>query len=227
MGLPAELDGARYESPVQEVSDFNNVPIKPAVVLEDRRPRRIEMLGHWQQAALYAAHRDKVRAWFAPSLPRKQNAAGTIAVHVRIGDYACHGWLLPPAYYTFAVAQAKALCGNVRVMVATDDRANIGPYMEAIRAAHFQPQLLTHSDGLDDFEWLMGARALVCSNSTFAWWAAFLGTPEYVWMPHNWQPWGIGQPGDGHLGVGAKYPSDFRFNAPGWHIVDMTGGVPK
>lgn len=224
--LPNSIPGSSHAQPRVRVSDFDNHPVDATAILNDRSPRMLVMEGHFQQGRLYESHRDEIREWFASSLQPSHEASGMVVAHVRLGDYQHYGWALPPAYYAWCAREINVLCQHCRCLVCTDGNdAEIAPYLEAMAPIH--PTLTRNSDGLQDLSLLMGARFVIVGNSTFGWWGAFWSRAEAVWLPHNWQPWGVGQHGDRHLGAGALYPSDMRAAIPGWHTVDMAGGVPK
>jgi hypothetical protein len=120
--------------------------------------------------------RPHIRAKVAPLITHT-----TVGVHVRRGDY---NDVLPTSYYRDAVASLVSPT-RPHVVVCSDDiawcRANL----------RFDPRWnVTWSPwtrGIDDFATLVQCPALVMSNSTFSWWAAWLGAhPRGVIMPWPW-----------------------------------------
>jgi hypothetical protein len=101
-----------------------------------------------------------------------------IVVNVRRGiDYGMKDWTLSLSYYDRVLAAAKDL-GRVYVCgtcVDADVRRVLGRYdpvyIEGAPIEHFA--LMTHS------------RRLVLSNSTFAWWAAFLSDATEIHAPRS------------------------------------------
>ena len=110
----------------------------------------------------------------------------TIGIHIRRGDYKD---VLPPTYYRDAVAHIRGrrdLDGSrTTVLVCSDD-------VEWCRGAlDLDPEWdVTWSPlgrDVDDLVALMRCPGLVMSNSTFSWWAAWLGDhPLGVVMPWPW-----------------------------------------
>jgi hypothetical protein len=178
----------------------------------DLRPpadaRAVSMHGYWQDpryaAPLGAAG---VAALFAPPPALAAALAARwgplddcAAVHVRRGDYVAkagyHGYM-GMAYYEAALtraAAAGALRPATRLLVFSDD-------LDWARAQEgFTRRGAVFVDGEDEVAafYLMAAcarTAVVCPNSTFCWWAAFLARARaaaagraagYVAMPRRW-----------------------------------------
>jgi hypothetical protein len=123
-----------------------------------------------------------------------------VAVHVRRGDYIAkagfHGYMDMP-YFEAALARAAAagaLRPATRLLVFSDDLA------WARAQDGFTRRGAVFVDGEDEVAafYLMAAcarTAVVCPNSTFCWWAAFLArslaaaagrAAGYVAMPRRW-----------------------------------------
>ncbi|MBL8330550.1 MAG: alpha-1,2-fucosyltransferase [Rubrivivax sp.] len=115
----------------------------------------------------------------------------TIAIHVRRGDYlhqtepftlSRYGWTLPTSYYTDSI---ERFSGNQKLLFLTDDpgyvRETFGP--DSIVASSSVPSI--------DLLMLSLCRFNVLSNSTFAWWGAYLGGDEgrTVLAPRYWMGW--------------------------------------
>lgn len=220
--LETNIAGEEYESPVHHVSDFAGRAVEPQSVLGRTDHRKIIMEGFFQQADKYVEHRDLIRGWAQSSLPAMHCRQGDwVAVHIRLGDYLLYGWQLPVAYYIRALELANSALGSIRCIVFSDDSGlKLAPYLEAISKRCVEVTLCSDSIEMA-FRSIMGCPAIICGNSTFSWWAAFLSRAEHVWMPHNWQPWGRAQHSDALLGAGKIYPTDLRYHGAGWRIIDM------
>ncbi len=113
---------------------------------------------------------------------------GTVGFHVRRGDYLAHKQshnLDYQAYLGAAYSRLIEVIGNrdLRFRVFTDDpdwcEANLSlPNIEVFRGGGM----------LEDFLALMQCEHKIISNSTFAWWAAYLGMTEVglVIAPKRW-----------------------------------------
>jgi Glycosyl transferase family 11 len=150
--------------------------------------------GLWKSPKYFDAIEDKVRSEFRSRLliaggMDSTIIKGTIGFHVRRGDYLTHEQSYNLDYQSYISAALAKLIevtdkSNWTVAVYTDDpvwcRANLKV-----------PGLVVNTGNgmLDDFLGLMQCEHKIISNSTFAWWAAFLGeTPDsgMVFAPSRW-----------------------------------------
>ena len=116
----------------------------------------------------------------------------SIAVHVRRGDYVSHAeanvkhGVQSLAYYRKAIAIAQAAGGN-KVFYFSDDPQWVKERL--MRYCH--GVVVSGNDSMSDAQemWLMSrANHHVIANSTFSWWAAWLGKKEgqCVVVPKQW-----------------------------------------
>lgn len=167
----------------------------------------LRLAGYWQKAWLAeAVAGDLVAALLAVGAAGKAarlDASVEACVHVRRGDYGHHG-LLPMAYYR----ESLSACGWPRFAVVTDE-----PNFCRHEFARF-PGFAGVVAGRADDPWgdlfvMACAPVRVISNSTFAWWAAWLGTRLQggrTLMPSEWSL------------VGGLRSEDFL--VPGWQTID-------
>jgi len=120
----------------------------------------------------------------------------TCAVHIRRGDYLAHSAMHLPTiwnYYVSAMALARAENPQVHFAVFSDDPDWCQAQFAALDAgksshgytivAHAYPGL----NALAEFALLSSAPTMIIANSTFSWWAAWLGaTPKRVFAPQRW-----------------------------------------
>lgn len=161
--------------------------------------------GPWQLAA-YADHTPEIRAAIrrelSPRGPLPERLTGVIAeieaceavcVHVRRGDYAhdpavaaVHG-TLPLDYYDAAAARLADHVAAPFFFVFSDDaawaRRNLrlpGPMRVVDEAADLPPSV--------DQRLMAACRHFIIANSTFSWWAAWLGAnpAKLVVAPRQW-----------------------------------------
>lgn len=106
---------------------------------------------------------------------RRSMPAGSLAVHVRIGDYASQAFakvhaVLTPDYYRAAV---EALCTREKIarIYLFTDTPEIAPALVPPGSAF---ELVTGFGAHDDMYLMSRARHHVIANSTFSWWGAWL-----------------------------------------------------
>ena len=114
-----------------------------------------------------------------------------IALHVRRGDYllpqhSMHG-ALDGSYYMKAVQAAIAEGGQRNIVIFTDS-------LKIVQAEEWCKSLslvfnVTFSELTSPWETMLEmARysTIICSNSTFSWWAAYIGLAKNVILPDQW-----------------------------------------
>lgn len=108
----------------------------------------------------------------------------TIAVHLRYGDYVGLGCVLDPAYYGQAIDLLKERTADagkqIRLVVFSEDMETAQKIIGNCTAG-MDVFYVTRECGLTDLEefWLMkNCDHFVISNSTFSWWAAYLGEKQ-------------------------------------------------
>jgi len=123
-------------------------------------------------------------------------AKKVLAIHYRLGDYLSWGseemggvdMSLPESFYLDALKQITDLQDYIIILV-TDDAQN---------AAHKLPALINKiiiSDTeIMDLQLLMNADKLIVSNSSFAWWGAYLNKKNAaVFAPEYWLGFKVGR----------------------------------
>jgi len=117
----------------------------------------------------------------------------TIAVHIRRGDYlnldnwwkenlGSNNLSLPTSYYLNCLEQVPDH-KNYKVIFVSDD-------IDFLRSefAHIPNCEFSQSDMITDFQIIMNADVCILSNSSFAWWAAYLNPKKNkaVYCPQYW-----------------------------------------
>lgn len=141
--------------------------------------------GFFQRAKYLIPWRDKIREWFECG---ESEERPELAIHYRRGDYLISNQQVEDDYYEKA-----------RQTFVGYEATNIG--LSDVRE---------HLIGNDiaDFKKMKSARNLIMSNSTFSWWAAFLGHHDRVVMP---------RPKSGKFW---SADSDQQLYVPGWEVID-------
>ena len=157
-----------------------------------RRLLRLEGIyldGYWQNERYFADVRKEIRAIYAAhgesagqslELRREIEGSDSIALHVRRGDYAANPALgerfgtCSVAYYEWCLSEAMKGLAHPRVFLFSDD-------MAWARSSIQLPQDVVvvspenDAGGLASFDLMRRCRHFIISNSSFSWWAAWLG----------------------------------------------------
>jgi len=146
----------------------------------------VKLRGHFQSYKYFDHNRDYIRELFAPTFDVRNHIAKTYgnpsnvtAIQVRRGDYVKfpnHHPLLPAEY----PAKAVNLIGSEEVWVFSDDI----PWCQENLNFKCPVQYVKDEDYIEMY--LMGlCENIVISNSSFGWWAAYLGNAK-VFAPYPW-----------------------------------------
>lgn len=177
----------------------------------DRRfldaPADCLLFGYFQSPLYFAAIAPALRlelnsllagaARFPEPLRARISAANAVAVHVRRKDYL----ELPvfqvcdPAYYQQSMRQLRARLPDARFFIFSDDPAWCrGKFRDADQEVIDLPP--TAANPLHDLHLMSLASHHIIANSSYSWWAAWLGEKpgQQVIMPDRWYAHGIKAP---------------------------------
>lgn len=117
------------------------------------------------------------------------NSKKILAIHYRIGDYLTWGFeslgganvALPEDYYQKALLKITNL-DEYQVIIVTDDIKSLRDCLPDINN-----KMIVSESEIIDFQILLNADTLIISNSSFAWWAAYLNKKKtVVYAPKHW-----------------------------------------
>lgn len=157
-----------------------------------RNVKRVTLMGYWQDEAYFLDYAELLRRELAPPMPdapevraRGARFAGTESVFLHVRRYR-YSPLLDAGYYQKAVDMACAELSKPVFMIFGDDIEWVVNNID-FRGAGFERQDYDESDELADL-WLMTrCRHAIIANSSFSWWAAWLGgaagSGRHVWAP--------------------------------------------
>ncbi|HSO46876.1 MAG TPA: alpha-1,2-fucosyltransferase [Rhizobiaceae bacterium] len=160
------------------------------------------ILGNFQSWRYFAGHEAAIRATFdidrlaspriAPVEAEIAAAALPVAVHVRRGDYtrsaeriAKLGMLSRP-YYDLARATLERATGRPSpTYFLFSDEPEVAA-KELVGWSNLRP--VSGFSALEEFRLMASCRHFITANSTFSWWAAWLGraTDKQVLAPRQW-----------------------------------------
>lgn len=163
--------------------------------------RNVTLSGYFQSWKYFAGLQSGLRAelrdvtnptpWFLENFETLSNATPWAAVHVRRGDYrTVHGMRTTSAeYYERALELLGKLVGELDLVVFSDDFVDSIPAIENHNSGSVQ--LISpppDSSPIESLNLMSLADHIVIANSTFSWWAAWLGQKNgrYVIHPRPW-----------------------------------------
>lgn len=150
--------------------------------------REVVINAYLQRYAYYASSMEQIRYWLRlDHYDPQPYQTDDLVLNIRLGDYLKLNWVLLPSFYTDIIDAVKP----VGVTIVTDSpRSNYLRHFD-----QYSPRII-HEGPLEDFKWLVNAKRLVISQSSFSWWGAILSNAR-VWMPETTKSnWSAGSPVD-------------------------------
>lgn len=149
----------------------------PGMIL--REHEHVVLNGWFQRWDWYWPHRDAIKKWFA--MPFVEENLSDAVAHVRLGDYktswASGSRIIHPRWYNECARKAGGL-KTWMVMQALNPA-----YISDLSIDHAS---YTHASECADFHFMRRFSRMIMSNSTFAWWAFFLGHGKRAWVFPRW-----------------------------------------
>jgi len=162
-------------------------------------PADCMLFGYFQSPLYFASMADEIRAELSgmlrdatgidPRMAERIAAPGSVAVHVRRTDYLNHPAhrVCGPDYYRDAMDSLRGLVPDVRFHIFSDDPG-------WCRAEFTQADQEVIHDGakaanpLHDMQLMSLAPHHIIANSSYSWWAAWLGEKpgQQVILPDRW-----------------------------------------
>lgn len=168
--------------------------------------------GYFQDSRLYNQNSKAVKRMFSLPPMYKQNYSD-IVMHCRLGDFYHDDYLaerhnnrseiIHPQWYVDLLQAEKFQ----RVHIVLYDHKTPVKYVKKYLSyfEQFDPLVYRQRRAGVDFHFLRSFDRIICSNSTFSWWAAFLSQASVIYIPEN----------IGYQGIGEKY------HKPGNHIQEL------
>lgn len=141
--------------------------------------KKVHLNGYFQDAVFYNDHRDFIKGlWQLP--PMKKNTQDLV-VHLRLTDY---WWIrnktvIHPKWYFDIINREKFK----KLYIVVEPHITNKKYLSYFQ--QWNPVIVSKSPK-EDFNFLRSFDRIVCSNSTFAWWAAFLSDASKIYLFGKW-----------------------------------------
>lgn len=173
----------------KEIGGLGNLMFKQAYLWSQMRDGFIPDL-YVQSEKYFSQYKDEIRNMFSHGI----DTTDKVAIHIRRGDYLkaqqFHVDLWDTGYYHKAISifpteNFLVFCkdGQDEVLDAADEQWCIDNLLPLL-GSRFE----FHKSGeeTDDFNAMASCKSIIMANSSFSWWAAWLGKHERVICPKNW-----------------------------------------
>lgn len=177
----------------------------------DNHLGKIIISGYSQRYEHYIKNKNNIKKWLkienedSYQIPNEND----IVVNVRLGDYVNLGWDLPIEYYEEMLKKETYENAYIICDEPQNSKLNKLVSMGCIIKDNSDYKKLKY---IADFVFVKNAKKVVISNSTFSWWAAFLGQGK-VYYPCIKFPW---MPNPGKDDVDLMVYDEERYNFVYW-----------
>ena len=182
----------------QKISNTNSIPSiihNEPKFSWDELPEEKDMIidGYFQSDKYFKSYREYIKSIFTFDFPKAKNKISsinnnkpTVIMHIRRGDYLTYDRVYEKCsvgYYLEALDYIKGIyCDDFNLLACTDDWQTVREEFK-----HFPSFIEVNGrDELEDLYILSQGNYIIGSNSTFAWWGAYLGTDSTNIFPAAW-----------------------------------------
>ncbi len=154
--------------------------------------------GYWQSYKYLNGIETDIRKMI-PIMPHDISKMGineedreTVAMHIRRGDYTgISEWTLPMTFYDVALEKIRKTMPVQRVYVFSDDISFCEQYFNnRYNDIEFIYPGKTAKGLIEEFKAMACFRNIIIANSTYSWWAAFLGEEDKKVYCPRYKQWG-------------------------------------
>jgi len=138
--------------------------------------------GYWQSEKYFIEWEDKIKDWFYMEKPDSPYISDEYCViHYRAQDgYLSENYTPNDSFFNDAKNEVLKINPNVKFVIVTDN--------VPLAKKKFQNDIVISNDIKKDFSIILYAKYKVISNSSFSWWAGWLGSDhsEIIIAPKRW-----------------------------------------
>jgi hypothetical protein len=168
---------------IVEVKDVRGGTAPDRLLAGHYERKWVIMEGYFQNVNFYNYRRDEIRTWF--NLPKVTRNTEDIVLHYRVGDYYWNrvASVIAPQWFDKILNNEGFYRGKpCKVYVVTDDPDDVN-VQYLVKKTHGE---VVHGTSAEDFHFIRSFDRIIMGNSSFSWWAAFLGEPKKVWTLQQW-----------------------------------------
>jgi hypothetical protein len=172
-----EKSDAQAFGVIDDVGDYNYKEKMSA----ENTSGYIKCHGYFQRGTLFSLYQKIIKEMI--KLPPIHKNTQDIVVHLRLTDYFWHRnkWVISPKWYIQQIRKEKYRNCYIVVEPHPTNKEYLR-YFDGIKGI----KIVTGNSARDDFEFIRSFDRIICSNSTFCWWAAFLSEASKI---YTFKPW--------------------------------------
>ena len=149
--------------------------------------KNVYYAGNWQNYRYFDDYYDELKELFRPqyAMPaafcdweKKVNHENSVSIHIRRGDYVQIGCTVDEEYYYRAIEMVQKRIPDAKFYVFTDDKVYAGKLMDNTNARYEIVDYVKQNPTLEDFYLMSSCFHHIIANSSYSWWAAYLGNQD-------------------------------------------------
>lgn len=133
------------------------------------------LCGYFESSELYNSRESLIKSYF--NLPPLEKNTKDIVLNVRLGDFAKHGFVLDSGWYLDILE--RETFDRLYIVGLHPSEPYLKPFLK------YDP-IVVESDPINDFHFIRRFDKIICSNSTYCWWAAFLSDAKRIYASDKW-----------------------------------------
>lgn len=149
--------------------------------------KNVYYAGNWQNYRYFDDYREDLKNLFQPQKALsssfydwKKSVAheNTVSIHIRRGDYVQIGCTVDEEYYHCAIERVQKKVPDAQFFVFTDDKEYASNLMDKTKASFEIVDYVKQNSTLEDFYLMCSCSHHIVANSSYSWWAAYLGNRD-------------------------------------------------
>lgn len=156
----------------------------------------IYIKGNWGNEIYFRDCKDEIIKMFSLKKGFSENAAtiynaikkkNTVSIHIRRGDYVRIGCAIKPEYYIDAMNHIAERISNPEFFCFSEDIKWAQNEFKELPYKIVYPEYESEDKDVEDFFLISSANHVICSNSSYSWWASYLNNnaDKIVIMPYK------------------------------------------
>jgi len=189
LAMMSPMPGTDFLQPVDHEVKGSSYAAARAELIGDRHPGlpnvnvkyRAHLHGFFQKSWYYNPHRQQIKTFFRLNPIEKVNTQD-IVLHLRLTDYFHPNFkcVISPLWYFDILSREK----YDKVYIVVENHPTNEKYLGYFRP--YKPIIVSGTTAMQDFDFIRSFNKIVCSNSTFCWWASFLSEAETIYTMKEW-----------------------------------------
>jgi hypothetical protein len=176
-------EGQHNETPVLEIDDQHRKPTRLDWLDINFQHVHIKIKGYFQHPIFYDKNKDLIKSWMIlPAIqPGHEN---DIVVHLRLGDYkdVKRVPIISQKWYD-EILKRPENAGKKIYLVMSPPKASWE--IDYVNNLGFRYEMV-NGTAAEDFNFIRSFGTIVCSNSSYCWWAAWLSNAKSIYTFDRW-----------------------------------------